>query len=100
MGRIHEPSSGNEVGFWSFDSWFVIIEPEVNMTNRPLTNREAAKVVLEAAGRPLHYKEITHRALEQGLILAPEQLAPRTEQVAPVFRGAIAFSPRQGQESS
>ncbi|GAP63311.1 hypothetical protein ARMA_1734 [Ardenticatena maritima] len=41
----------------------------------PMTYLDAAYVVLRDAGQPLHYREITQRALERGLI-APAGLTP------------------------
>ena len=40
-----------------------------------MTYLDAALAVLQAAKQPLHYAEITHRALEQGLIV-PTGLTP------------------------
>lgn len=40
-----------------------------------MTYLEAAYVILQASGQPLHYEEITRRALEQNLI-APQGLTP------------------------
>ncbi len=40
-----------------------------------MTYLDAAYRILKQAKQPLHYKEITHRALEQGLI-EPRGLTP------------------------
>ena len=53
-----------------------------------MTYLDAALAVLQAAGQPLHYAEITTRALAQGLIepsgLTPEaSITPATKQTSP-----------------
>ncbi|MNR78944.1 hypothetical protein D3C72_96450 [compost metagenome] len=44
-------------------------------TDQPLSMREAAHQILKKAGRPLHYREITRRAIRLGMI-RPEGRTP------------------------
>lgn len=56
----------------------------------PVSARQAAEVVLLQAGRPMHYREISKTALEQGLVRIRAGRKPNAERTLKTIRSYLA----------